>query len=130
MNVKKINTILINFRHAYYSVLVSLLVINTFPALVSAQGTNPPGSMNPLTVDSFYEFIKMILQNIVVPIGGLIAVMAIIYSGFLFVTAQGNTEQLSRARSAFLWAVIGGLILLGAWLLATMIESTIDQITP
>ncbi len=115
--------------------LVSLLLITVPLGLIFANGetgSNPPpdiDSMNPLRANTFYEFIEMILQNIVVPIGTIIAVLAIIYSGFLFVTAQGNTEQLTRARSAFFWAVIGGLILLGAWAIAVGIENTIRQIT-
>lgn len=90
-------------------------------------GTSP--NFNPLSVNSFPDLIQIILEDIVVPIGGIVATLAIVYSGFLFVTAQGNPEKLSQARSAFTWAVIGGLIILGAWAIAQAIEATMDQIT-
>ncbi len=81
---------------------------------------------NPITYGSFMEFVKAILE-VVLKIGIPVAAMFIIYSGFLFVKAQGNPEELKKAKSAFTYAVIGTAILLGSWLLATGIESTITS---
>jgi len=72
------------------------------------------------------EFVEAILE-VVLKIGIPVAAMFIIYSGFLFVKAQGNPEELKKAKSAFTYAVIGTAILLGSWLLATGIESTITS---
>ncbi|MFP4022847.1 MAG: TrbC/VirB2 family protein [Candidatus Paceibacterota bacterium] len=109
---KKVKTLLIG-------VLLFVLLTPTFVQAVE----------NPLDgIDSFPDLISTILKDIVVPIGAVIAALAIVYSGFLFVTAQGNTEQLSKARSAFLWAVIGGLILIGSWAIAEAIQATLDPI--
>jgi hypothetical protein len=48
--------------------------------------------------------------------------------GFLFLTAQGDEAQLTKAKKAFLWACIGTAVLLGAWLLATAINATIQSL--
>ena len=72
------------------------------------------------------EFVNSILE-VVMKIGIPVAAMFIIYSGFLFVKAQGNEAELTKAKSAFTYAVIGTAILLGSWLLATGIESTITS---
>lgn len=83
---------------------------------------------NPLgSISSFSDFVSAIL-GIVVSIGVPVAVLAIIFSGFLFVTAQGNEEKLKTAKSAFLWSVIGTAILLGAWAISQAIDTTIQAI--
>ncbi|TAL49572.1 hypothetical protein EPN83_00295 [Patescibacteria group bacterium] len=96
-------------------------------------GTEPPGIItlqNPFKHgDNLYDFIVAVIKNIILPVGGVIAVMAFIYSGFLFVTAQGNEEKLKTAKKAFLYTVIGTVILLGAWVIALLIETTINQLT-
>jgi hypothetical protein len=62
-------------------------------------------------------------------IGALIAVVLIIWTGFLFVTAQGNPAKISKAKSAFLTTIIGTAILLGASAIAQIIVKTVFTIT-
>jgi len=82
---------------------------------------------NPLTVSTFQCFVEEVLQ-VVMLIGTPVVVLAIIYSGFLFVTAQGNEDKLTIAKKAFMWSVIGGAVLLGSWALAQAIGATISAI--
>lgn len=84
---------------------------------------------NPIRYSTFMDFVKAILE-VVLKIGIPVAAMFIIYSGFLFVKAQGNEQELVKAKHAFTYAVIGTAILLGSWLLATGIESTINSLQP
>ncbi|MCI0542171.1 hypothetical protein L0Y69_00230, partial [bacterium] len=62
-------------------------------------------------------------------VGIPIAAVFLIYSGFLFLTAQGDTTQLTKAKTSFVWAAIGTAVLLGAWALAEAIRGTIDTIS-
>ncbi len=78
-------------------------------------------------VSNLNNLIKKILE-VVVDIGTPIAVLFIIYAGFLFVTAQGNETKITKAKNAFTWAVIGTAVLLGAWVLAVAIEGTIRNL--
>ena len=82
---------------------------------------------NPISANSFQEFVKDVL-GIVLQIGVPVAALALIYSGFLFVKAQGNADELQKAKDTFLWTVIGVAILLGAWVLATVIKGTISAL--
>lgn len=68
--------------------------------------------------------IKTILEG-VLKIGIPIVALAIIYCGFLFVFARGNSEKLTKARNALLYTVIGAAVLLGAWAIAKMIQATV-----
>jgi len=114
--------------------LVTLFMCSSFlisSVSVSAQGEgNPPKLDNPLKENftSLTAFINAILEKIVLPIGAVIAVFFIIFSGFLFVTAQGNEEKLAKAKTAFLWTAIGVLILLGSMVISNGIAETICQI--
>lgn len=57
-----------------------------------------------------------------------VAVLFIIWSGFQFVLAQGNSKQLQKARKNFMFTVIGIAVFLGAWLLADVIAATVNAI--
>jgi heme/copper-type cytochrome/quinol oxidase subunit 2 len=82
---------------------------------------------NPIKENNIYGLIKSIL-DFVVKIGAVVVVFYIIYAGFLFVTAQGNEEKISSAKKAFLWTVIGALILLGAMTLSGVVCNTANQL--
>lgn len=85
---------------------------------------------NPLKngTNNLLDFIKVVVNNVLLPIGGVVATMYIIYSGFLFVTAQGDPKKIETAKAAFTYAVIGTAILLGAWAISEGIAATINQI--
>jgi hypothetical protein len=82
---------------------------------------------NPLSksgICSIPEFIETLLIGLV-KIGMPIIALAIIYSGFLFVAARGNSEKLTKAKDALLYTLIGAAILLGSWSIAMLISETV-----
>ena len=123
------------YRHIKIFTSLVFAIIVLLPMLVYAGHGVGPGTggcsagriCNPLTVGSFSGFVQAIL-NIVVKIGIPIAAIAIIFSGFLFVKAQGNPEEITKAKTAFVWSVVGTAILLGAWVFAQAIGTTISAL--
>lgn len=83
--------------------------------------------MNPLKSDSLVGFLLDLIDIMILFAIPLIVLM-IIYAGFLYVMARGNEEQVTRATRALTYAVIGGLLILGAKLLLEIIEGTVDQL--
>lgn len=83
---------------------------------------------NPLRFKSIEELITAVIK-LLIQIGLSIAVLFIVYAGFLYVTAAGNSEKVTKAHQVFLWAVIGTAILLGALVIMSVIQSTISQVT-
>jgi hypothetical protein len=77
---------------------------------------------------SLFVLLKTIINDILLPIGGVLAVLAFIYTGFLYVMAQGNPTKISNAHQALLVTSIGTAILLGSWVLANVICRTIGQL--
>jgi TRAP-type C4-dicarboxylate transport system permease small subunit len=83
---------------------------------------------NPISgVNTLPEFIQKLL-DIVMTVGIPIVAIFIIYAGFLFVKARGNEKDLQTAKDALLYALIGGAILLGAYVIAQAIQGTIDAL--
>ena len=93
--------------------------------------TNGGGSVffNPLGNTSDF---KTLLNDKILPtliaIGIPILVIFIVYTGYLFVSAQGNEKKLEEAKSALLWTVIGGAILIGAKVIAIAIQDTVGVV--
>lgn len=97
----------------------------------SGSGNVPVGLTNPIRgVDTIYELVTLVLNNIVIPIGSVVVIIMIIYSGFLFVTARGNPDKIEDAKRTLLYVVIGSAILLGASVISLAIGGTLCQISP
>ncbi|MEX0917792.1 MAG: pilin [Candidatus Paceibacterota bacterium] len=82
---------------------------------------------NPLgdqTLLGFFQDILDVIMVFAVPI----IVFFIIYAGFKYVMAQGKPEEISTANRALLFAVVGGVLILGAQLLLYVISGTINAL--
>lgn len=113
------------FKSRILAKVSSIIVLMFIPAgTLLAQGNFP----NPLKFDKLADFLNELLTVIII-IGVPIVTLAIIYAGFLFISAQGNETQISNAKKIFFWVVIGALIILGAKALAEAIEGTVDDLT-
>lgn len=108
-------------------------VVNITPAPGSTinlvGGSDDSGKLeNPIKYNNLMDFVAAVLKAAVQVLLPFV-VLAFIWSGFLFVRAQGNEEQLSEAKTAIYWSVIGAFILLGAWGFAEIIATTVSNIT-
>jgi len=102
----------------------------TPPGCVEAAGIKiKTGINNPLhsDLDTIPKFIEAVL-NIVLMVGVPIVTLAIIYAGFLFVTAGGNSEKLKVAKKTLLYTIVGAALLLGSWVISEAIAGTVDEI--
>ena len=107
-------------KRFFYGSAVSLL---TVPALVSAQfdpdlggrQTGLPGGDGSGVIDIIGNIMQWLLVLV-----GILAVIAFVISGILYLTSAGNEDQISQAKRAMVWAIVGvivallGLIVLNA----------------
>jgi hypothetical protein len=82
---------------------------------------------NPISADNIQELFQDII-DIVLVFAIPIVVFFIIYAGFLYVTARGNEGTIERAHRALLYALIGGVLILGARVLIEVVSGTVDAI--
>lgn len=120
----------------YKLFLVALLVI--LPALSFAQDitpSRPTGDItpsnpcegkicNPINSNTIQEFIRVLLEGML-KIGIPLVALAVIYCGFLFVQARGKPEEITKAKDALLYTLVGAAILLGSWAIAKLISDTV-----
>ncbi len=74
--------------------------------------------------------ILVVVNNIisfVLEIVGGLAVLVLVVAGVLYITSQGNPEQVQHAKAAVTAAIIGTLIVLGTWLIITIIVETLGS---
>lgn len=95
-----------------------------------SEGTNPDcsgGLFDPIckSVKDIFLAILDIIMVFAVPI----VLFFIVWAGFLYVTARGNEAQLEKATRALTYAVVGGLLVLGAKVLLEVITNTIEVFT-
>lgn len=88
-------------------------------------GGSGVGLTNPLGNKDLMAFLQDILDVIMVFAVPLIVFM-IIYAGFLFVMDRGSDKNLAQAKRALLYAVIGGVIILGAQAILAVVQGTVD----
>ncbi|ETB63835.1 TPA: hypothetical protein DIC38_02145 [Candidatus Nomurabacteria bacterium] len=87
------------------------------------------GIENPLgdKINDIPSLIEQIVE-IVLVVGIPIIALAIIYTGFLFIKAQGAPEEINKAKQALLYTLIGAILLLGAFVISKAIVKTVDEI--
>lgn len=126
----KIKKLLLTFFSYLYSYNLVFAGSATNPD-AGGSATNPSVSVkldNPIKgIDSLPKLVEAIL-DIVLTIGVPLIALAIIYSGYLFVAAQGNPEALKKAKSTLVYVVIGALILLAAYAIASAIFDSVEAI--
>jgi hypothetical protein len=84
---------------------------------------------NPFSIgNNLFQVMQGILDNIIIPIGGMLCVLAFIWGGFQYVTAQGKPDAISKANRALLYAAIGTAILLGAKVIEELIRTTLTDV--
>ncbi|MBI2610782.1 hypothetical protein HYW60_02510 [Candidatus Kaiserbacteria bacterium] len=112
-------------RKAYRIAILTLLTVLSFASTAFAQGV---GLKNPLNFDTIPLFIAGALKALAM-IALPIVTLFLVVSGFYFITAQGNQEKLQKAKLNFFYVIIGALLILGAWIIATLIAGTVSQLT-
>lgn len=79
-------------------------------------------------INSFPQLITTIL-TVLIAIAVPIIVIAIIYAGFTYVTAQGNASKVQTATKMLTYAVIGAVLILGALTITRIIADTVTTFT-
>ncbi|HEY4488182.1 MAG TPA: hypothetical protein VJB97_01560 [Candidatus Paceibacterota bacterium] len=105
-------------------ILLPILVLTVASvALAENNFENPLNSAFnsiPLFIAGFLKLLVMIALPIIS--------LFVVYSGFLFVWARGNEAELTKAKTNFFYVIIGAILILGAWVIATLLAGTVTQL--
>jgi hypothetical protein len=104
--------------------MYSAVAMLTFGArIVSAQNF-----VNPLSTGSSLEALLLKIVDIVIFMLIPVIVLMLVYTGFLFVQAQGNPAKISEAKKVFVWTLVGAFVILAAQTLQVVIKDTVDSL--
>ncbi|MBX4191746.1 MAG: pilin [Candidatus Doudnabacteria bacterium] len=99
---------------------IAILLTPVFSLAQSSQGcTNNPQAQlcNPIrTSDSLIVFIFRLIQ-VFTTFFAFMALVYVVFSGFRMVVSQGDSEALTVAKSAFMWAIFGLILGMFAFVL-------------
>src|SRR3989338_1369867 len=95
----------ITIHFTAFSLTVLPLVVLSAP---NEGGLNPLGGTKTL-MELVGKFLKVLIA-----IGIPISALFIVYSGFLFVTAEGKESDVTKAKEALKWTAAGIAVLIGA----------------
>ena len=107
-----------------------LLAVLAVPTIAFAQinlNYISPTTFNLKSADLQSTVIKIVQW--VLTLLGLIAVIMILYGGFVWLTAGGNEDKVSTAKRVISAAVIGLIIVLLAWAIVTFVVKAALNVT-
>lgn len=114
----------------YSAFITSFLIIGiifAIPLLTLADSANEGLNIKfepPVKFNSFEDLLKgaldVLLQISIPVIAGFI-----VWSGFLFLKAQGNPSELEKARKTLLFTIAGAGVIFGSWVIAKLIVATV-----
>lgn len=83
----------------------------------------------PSSAGANVDLVKVVTNiiNWVMGLLGLVAVVVIIWAGFLWMTAGGNEDQLKKAKDKVIQGVIGLVMIMAAWSIAYFVISTVGS---
>ncbi|OGG60346.1 hypothetical protein A2765_06345 [Candidatus Kaiserbacteria bacterium RIFCSPHIGHO2_01_FULL_56_24] len=118
-------------RIALLTLIAFLLWTAALPVLAAVQSENSSittgGLQNPLKFPNIQKFIEGVLQAIVMIALPIITIF-VVYAGFKYISARGNISKIGEAHKNFQYVIIGTILILSAWVLATLIGGTVTQL--
>ncbi len=104
------------------------------PVLVSAQtndilGLNVINNANIGLQASDPRAVAARIINVALGFLGIIAVVIVLYGGFMWMTAAGNEERISKAKQILTAGIIGLVIIVMAWAIASYVVRTLMNVT-
>lgn len=110
------------FRYSLTAFLVTIL-LTSISVLADAQVVSS-GSGATITLPAgskFAEFIKWLFPALLTT-AAILAVVMIVFAGFQWVTAYGNSSRIEDARGRIFNAIIGLILAFAAWLVLNTIN--------
>ena len=118
-----------------FFILIIVVLAFTIPAFAGHPCINSSKSItteNHLCLPNAATTIETILNaivNFLFDYGMPIVVLFMVLAGFMFVTARGNEEQLTKAKTTLFWTMVGAAVIVSAKIIAEAVKSFGNQLS-
>ena len=112
-------------------IAVALFALVAMPCIALAQpnlGLNEFGSQTQLGTKPLTETIASII-NVAMGLLGMVVVILILAGGFMWMTAAGSEEKITKAKSLIFGGIIGLAIILSAYAVAQFVVGSLLSAT-
>ncbi len=121
-----------NLKLVIIFLFISMIFINTASQISALDMTNKLETLankasfqkQPNLAETIGQIIKGALSLL-----GVIFMLLVIYGGFLWMTAAGNEEQITKAKNILKASIIGLIIVIGAYAIAFFVVNQIVTAT-
>ena len=107
------------------ALFVSIFSLFPLAALAESTATTHVALSNPLASNDVRVIIGTIIKA-ALGLSGTIALVMIVWGGFLWLTSQGNAEKIEKGKQVLLWATIGLVVIFFAY---TIVNTIITGLT-
>jgi hypothetical protein len=108
------------FKNGIFLFVTNLLL----PVAALAARIEDPLNSNYSSIPNFISGALKVMVEIGLPVVALFLLIA----GYKFAAAGGNPHKLEEAKENFVYVILGALLILGAWVLATLIGNTVTDL--
>lgn len=127
-------------RNIFLTIIVGTYELAFFSSAALAQNLGaPPGNTpaagsglsyslkNPISDFPDLQSLVVAIINVIIIIATPIVIFFIIFAGFSYVTARGNPAKIQEATRSLTYAVIGGVLIIGAFAIAEIIKNLVNS---
>lgn len=104
-------------------------IANSAHAVDLTTGLGEVGGAAEIQTDRTLEDTIGQIINVILGFLGIIFLVLVIYAGFLWMTAGGNSDKVDKAKSILIQAVIGLVILLAAYAITSFVVTQLGGAT-
>ena len=96
------------YRVIAYGSVASLAIFGVASKVAAIEGGSSKPIQSPLPIGavSVPVFIGRVINGFI-GVSGVVALIIFIYSGFMMMTAQGNSDKFNQGKKSMMWAGIG-----------------------
>ena len=106
---------------------VALAVQDSGPGVSAPQSGLSYSLKNPISDFPDLQSLVVAIINVIIIIATPIVIFFIIFAGFSYVTARGNPAKIQEATRSLTYAVIGGVLIIGAFAIAEIIKNLVNS---
>jgi ABC-type oligopeptide transport system substrate-binding subunit len=123
----------------YRKIILSMFmaVVLVLPIVVRAQGTAADQKLSELKTKAASELNQFPTTNPQAIIGlavralmmfmGAIMFGLVVYAGIIWMSAQGNTEKISKAKNIIIWSALGVTVMLISYIVVNFVLTTLTE---
>jgi ABC-type enterochelin transport system permease subunit len=114
---------------SYSAVIYSFAAVQVFllakPAWAVNLGMNYAENLGLAKADPRVAVISLI--SLLMTFLGIIAIVIILYGGFVWMTAAGAEDRVSKAKKIITSGIIGLIVILSSWLIINFVEENVSN---